>query len=555
MRIARQAGSRPKDLPVDCILLEYFMRNYSRPGRSPVHSRNGMAATSHPLATQTAIQILRDGGNAMDAAIAACAVQCVVEPGSTGIGGDCFCIYAPQGSIDLVAYNGSGRVPAAAEFSYFEANRITAIERTSPHAVTVPGAVDAWSRLSADHGRLPLAEVLAPAIDFAENGFPVSSVVHTAWRNNVAALSEDEYSAAAYLVDGNAPAIGTVHRFPELAATLKAIAEGGREAFYEGPVAEDMVDRLQGLGGLHTPEDFSEAHGDYVTPIASEFRGHTIYECPPNGQGVIALLLLNMAQLLDVGTGGPLTVDRIHQEIEACRLAYRARSMFVGDPQLSDIPVEALLSEDYARDLVAAIDPQRAVVPPRDVVPPRHPDTVYLTVVDNDRNACSFINTLFYGFGSCITAPRSGVLLHNRGQGFVLEPDHPNCIAPRKRPLHTIIPAMVACEGRAVMSFGVMGGQYQAFGHMQFLTRHLDFGCDLQEAMDLPRFMVDPFTGEVEIESAIGDEIVHKLMARGHRIVRPTAPIGGSQAIAIDWEHGVLTGASEHRKDGCAIGY
>ncbi len=531
------------------------MRDISRPGRSPVHSRNGMAATSHPLATQTAIQILRDGGNAMDAAIAACAVQCVVEPGSTGIGGDCFCIYSPQGSTELVAFNGSGRAPAAAELSYFEANGITAIERRSPHSVTVPGTIDAWSRLSADHGRMSLADVLAPAIDFAENGFPVSSVVHTAWKNNVEALAGDEYSSAAYLVDGKAPGVGTVHRFPELAATLKAIAEGGREAFYEGPVAEDMVDRLQGLGGLHTLEDFAEAQGDYVTPITTEFRGYTISECPPNGQGVIALLLLNMAELLEVGSGGPLTADRIHHEIEACRQAYRARSLFVGDPQFSDIPVEALLSQDYARDLVAAIDPQRAVVPPRDVVLPRHPDTVYLTVVDKDRNACSFINTLFYGFGSCITAPRSGVLLHNRGQGFVLEPGHPNCIAPRKRPLHTIIPAMAARDGRTVMSFGVMGGQYQAFGHMQFLTRHLDFGYDLQEAMDLPRFMVDPFTGEVEMEGAIGDETMHKLMARGHRIVRPSTPIGGSQAIAIDWEHGVLTGASEHRKDGCAIGY
>ena len=454
-----------------------------------------------------------------------------------------------------MAYNGSGRAPAAAELSYFEANGVAEIERQSPHAVTVPGAIDAWSRLSADHGRLPLANVLAPAIDFAENGFPVSSVVHTAWNRSVEALAGDEYSAAAYLVDGRAPAIGTVHRFPDLAGTLKAIAEGGREAFYDGPLAEDIVNRLEGLGGLHTLEDFQSAQGEYVTPITTEFRGHTIHECPPNGQGVIALLLLNMMQMLETDPGGPLTVDRIHQEIEASRQAYRSRTLFVGDPDFSDIPVEAILSQDYARDLVAAIDPQRAIVPPRDVILPRHPDTVYLTVVDKDRNACSFINTQFYGFGSCITAPRSGVLLHNRGQGFVLQPGHPNCIAPGKRPLHTIIPAMVARDDRAVMSLGVMGGQYQAFGHMQFLTRYLDFGYDLQEAMDLPRFMANPFTGEVEMEGAIGDEIMHKLMARGHKIVRPGAPIGGAQAIAIDWQQGVLTGASEPRKDGCAIGY
>lgn len=531
------------------------MRDISRPGRSPVHSRNGMAATSHALATEAAIHILREGGNAMDAAIAACAVQCVVEPGSTGIGGDCFCIYAPNGSTDLVAYNGSGRAPAAAELSYFNDKGISAIERHSPHSVTVPGAIDAWCRLSQDHGRLPLAEVLAPAIDYAENGFAVSSVVNMAWNNNVSALASDEHSAAAYLVDGKAPAVGTVHRFPELAGTLKAVAEGGREAFYEGPVAEDMVNRLQGLGGLHTMEDFATARGDYVTPISSEFRGYTIYECPPNGQGVIALLLLNMVQQLEIDPGGPLTVDRIHQEIELSRQAYRARSLFVGDPEFSDIPVEALLSSDYAKDLVAAIDPHRATEPPRDVALPRHRDTVYLSVVDKDRNACSFINTLFYGFGSCITAPRSGVLFHNRGQGFVLEQGHPNCIAPGKRPMHTIIPAMAARDGRTVMSFGVMGGHYQAFGHMQFLTRHLDFGYDLQEAMDLPRFMADPFTGDVELEGALGEEIAQKLAARGHRIIRPAVPIGGSQAIAIDWEQGVLTGASEPRKDGCAIGY
>ncbi len=531
------------------------MRDHSRPGRSPVFSRNGMAATSHPLATQTAIRILYDGGNAMDAAIAACAVQCVVEPGSTSIGGDCFCIYAPEGSTDLVAYNGSGRAPVAADVSTFEAKGIAQIERHSPHSVTVPGAIDAWCRLSAEHGRLPLAEVLAPAIDFAANGFPVSPVVHLAWSLGAADLAEDADSAAAYLVDGAAPKVGAVHRFPALAQTLKAVAEGGREPFYKGAVAADMVERLQAMGGLHTAEDFALAAGEYVTPIAADFRGHTVYECPPNGQGVIALLLLNMMQELDPDPSGPLSLSRIHHEIEAARLAYRARSMFVGDPAFGAIPVEEMLSKAYARDLVAAIDPQRAIIPPREVPLPRHPDTVYLTVVDRDRNACSFINTLFANFGSCITAPRSGVLLHNRGQGFVLEPGHPNCIEPGKRPLHTIIPAIAARDGRTVMSFGVMGGQYQAFGHMQFLTRHLDFGYDLQAAMDLPRFMVDPFNGEVEMEPAIGDDTMQKLNERGHQVVTAAWPVGGSQAIAIDWNNDVLIGASDPRKDGCAIGF
>jgi len=531
------------------------MRDLSRPGRSPVLSRNGMAATSHPLASQTAIRILNDGGNAMDAAIAACAVQCVVEPGSTGIGGDCFCLYAPEGSTDIVAYNGSGRAPAGADLAHFQSRGIEAIERRSPHAVTIPGAIDAWCRLSDDHGRMALGEVLAPAIDFAENGFPVSPRVHFDWSGNASFLREDPVSAGIYLVDGEAPAVGAVHRLPELAGALRAIAEDGRDVFYRGWIAQDMVEHLQAKGGLHTMEDLAVAEGDYVTPIAADFRGHTIYECPPNGQGVIALLLLNMMRHLDIDPGGPLTVDRIHHEIEAARLAYRARSLHVGDPAFSEIPLDALLSDAHAGDLAATIDPQRAVHPPRDVALPRHRDTVYLTVVDKDRNACSFINTLFYGFGSGITAPRSGVLLQNRGQGFVLQPGHPNCIAPGKKPLHTIIPALAARDGRVVLSFGVMGGHYQALGHMQFLTRHLDFGFDLQEAMDLPRFMPDPFTGDVEVENGVSDATVEALTVRGHAIHRPATPIGGSQAVAIDWVNGVLTGASDPRKDGCAVGY
>ncbi len=531
------------------------MRDLSRPGRSAVHACNGMAATSHPLATQTAIQILRDGGNAMDAAIAACAVQCVVEPGSTGIGGDCFCLYAPGGSADIVAYNGSGRAPGGADLAFFQAAGLEAIERYSPHSVTVPGAVDAWSRLSADHGQLDFGALLGPAIDFARDGFPIASRVHTDFTASAALLRSDPVSSSAYLLDGAAPAVGSVHRLPKLATALEAIAEGGRDVFYTGWIANDMVERLQAMGGVHTAEDFAAAAGEYVIPISSEFRGYNILECPPNGQGVIALLLLNMMQHLDLDPGGPLTVDRIHLEIEAARLAYRARNLFVADPALSAVPVEALLSQAYARDLAGAIDPQRATLPPRDIALPRHHDTVYITVVDRERNACSFINTIFGSFGSGITAPRSGVLLHNRGQGFVLEPGHPNCIAPGKRPLHTIIPAIAARGGKTVLSFGVMGGHYQALGHMQFLTRYLDFGFDLQEAMDLPRFMVDPESGEVDMETGIGDETVAALTARGHRIRRPAMPIGGSQAIAIDWDNGVLTGASDPRKDGCAIGY
>ncbi len=514
-----------------------------------------MAATSHPLSTQTAIRILQEGGNAMDAAIAACAVQCVVEPESTGIGGDCFCLYAPQGSADIVAFNGSGRAPAGASVQALSERGVTSIERHSPHAVTIPGAVDAWSRLLNDHGTMSLGTVLAPAIDHAQNGFPVSSRVHTDFSVQAEFLRADPVSAAIYLPDNAPPPVGSVLKLPQLARSLATIAEEGRDAFYRGRIAQDIVEHLQSLGGLHTMDDFGSAAGEYVTPISGSFRGRQIVQCPPNGQGVIALLLLHMFEKLPIDPGGPLTLDRIHTEIEACRLAYGARNVFVGDPAFGESPVKRILSDAYAQSLVDAIDPQRAVVPEAHFELPPHRDTVYITVVDKDRNACSFINTLFFNFGSGITAPESGVTLHNRGQGFVMEEGHPNCIEPGKRPLHTIIPGMVLDNGRAAMSYGVMGGQYQSFGHMQFLTRHFDFGLDLQEAMDLPRFMVEPTSGRVDLENGIGPDLRAQLQARGHEIALPPAPIGGSQAIFIDWHNNVLTGASDPRKDGCALGY
>jgi gamma-glutamyltranspeptidase/glutathione hydrolase len=514
-----------------------------------------MAATSHPLSTQTAIKILQQGGNAMDAAIAACAVQCVVEPESTGIGGDCFCLYAPQGSADVVAFNGSGRAPGAATLEALAERGVTAIDRHSPHCVTIPGAIDAWTRLLSDHGTMSLGAVLEPAIAYAENGFPVSSRVHSDFSLQAPFLRDDPVSASVYLPGNAPPAVGSVLRLPQLARSLTAIAEEGRDVFYQGWIARDIVEHLQSLGGLHTMQDFADAAGEYVSPISADFRGKTVLQCPPNGQGVIALLLLNMFEKLEIDADGPLALQRIHTEIEACRLAYAARNQYVGDPAFGHSSVEGLLSGRYAEQLVAAIDPSRAVVPPPQFGLPVHRDTVYISVVDKDRNACSFINSLFHNFGSGITAPVSGVTLHNRGQGFVLEKGHPNCIEPGKRPLHTLMPGMIVGEGRAVMSYGVMGGQYQAFGHMQFLTRHFDFGLDLQEAMDLPRYMVEPVTGRVDMENAIGPELRAELERRGHQIATPVAPIGGSQAIAIDWDNNVLTGASDPRKDGCALGY
>lgn len=515
----------------------------------------GVAATSHYLATQTAVATLQAGGNAMDAAVAACAVQCVVEPESTGIGGDCFCLYAPSGADTPIAFNGSGRAPGAATPEWFASQGITEIKRQSPHAVTIPGAVDAWQQLVRDHGTMGLGDLLAPAISYARNGYPVSSRVSSDFAFNVELLKDCPNSARVFLPDGKAILQGEVHRQPELADTLETIAKKGRDGFYHGEIAEDIVGYLQRRGGLHTLDDFANAAGEYVTPITAKYRGYDVFQCPPNGQGVIALLLLKLMERFDRAGDTPINVDRMHQEIEAGRLAYHQRDAWLADPALSDVPGEWLLSDANIDALFKTIQSERANTQLPDFQPPNHKDTVYITVVDKDRNACSFINTIFDNFGTGWMAPKSGVLLQNRGQGFTLQAGHPNCIAPNKRPLHTIIPGIVMENGKTVMSYGVMGGQYQAFGHMQFLSRHLQYGLDVQEAQDMPRFFPNPATGNVEVEGAIPQDIQDGLRARGHSIVPTVRPIGGSQAIWIDHERGTLTGGSDPRKDGCAIGY
>ncbi|MBY8974727.1 gamma-glutamyltransferase [Rhodobacteraceae bacterium NNCM2] len=529
------------------------MRDLELPGRSPAYGMKAMAATSHTLSTQTAIDILRKGGNAMDAAIAACAVQCVVEPGSTGIGGDNFCLYSPAGG-DLVAFNGSGKAPTGATCEYFASEGITELQRQTPHSCVVPGAVDAWCRLNADHGRLPLKDLLAPAIDYATNGYPVSSRVSADWAGAVELMKAEPTMARIFLPGGEAPKMGAMHKQPELGATMQAIADGGRDAFYTGEIAEDMVGYLRGLGGLHTMEDFANVSGDYVTPISADFRGHTVWQCPPNGQGMIALLMLNIMSGIETGDG-PISTARIHAELEACRLAYTSRNMYLADPAYAEVDVETLLSAEYADKLRAQIDSAKARDPMPDPDLVRHKDTVYISVVDEEGNACSFINTLFWGWGSGLCAPKSGVVFTNRAEGFSLDPASPNRIEPGKRPLHTIIPGMVTKAGRTVMPYGVMGGEYQAMGHMQFLTRMFDYGMDIQEAMDAPRFMADPFTGEVEMEDTVPAAIRAELGAMGHRIAKPAKPIGGSQGVWIDEASDIRIGGSDPRKDGCAIGY
>ncbi|MBY6263400.1 gamma-glutamyltransferase family protein [Azospirillum sp. 412522] len=531
------------------------MRDFEAPGRSLAMGRNGMAATSHPAATLTAVEILKAGGTAMDAAVAACAVQSVVEAGSTGIGGDCFALIAPNGGADIRAYNGSGRTPAAMTLESLRAAGVTELGRQSPHAVTVPGAVDAWARLVADHGRLPLSEVFAPAVAMAREGYAVTPRVAHDIALQTALLRSDPTAAATFLADGEAPAAGTVQTQPLLADTLEAIGREGPDAFYRGAIAEDMVEFLRGAGGFHSLEDFAAARGEYVTPIRTEYRGRAVHECPPNGQGIIALMILNILKRFQPA-GDPLSPDNLHVEIEATRLAYAARDAFLADPAHAKTPItEHLLSEALADALAARIDLGRALDTGGVFDAVEHRDTVYIAVVDKDRTAVSFISSIFHPYGSGLMAPRSGVLFHNRGQSFSLVDGHPNMVAPRKRPMHTIIPGMVTENGRVSLTFGVMGGHYQAMGHAHFLSKLFDHGLDIQSAIDLPRLFPLPGTRSVEAESAIRAAAGPELARRGFEVKAPGWAIGGAQAIGIDWENGTLLGGSDHRKDGCALGY
>lgn len=529
-------------------------RNFEEPGRSLAVSQQGMVATSHPVSTRVALDVLHKGGNALDAAVAAAAMQGVVEAGSTGIGGDCFVLFSKEGSTDIVAYNGSGRAPRAATTEYFIGKGMSEIPSTSAHAVTVPGAVEAWTRLIREHGRLDIGELLKPAANLARRGYPMTPRVVADLRRSLDRISKNKDASRIFLVDGQAPEVGGMQRQEQLADTLDAIGEFGPDAFYKGAIAEDMVDCLRGDGGLHTLEDFAATRGEYVKPISTDFRGHTIYECPPNGQGIIALMIMNILSRFKP-KGGPLDPDNLHIEIEATRLAYAARDRFLAENENGAVPVDYLLSSELADQLAAKIDLSKAIgdLPLFDYQ--EHKDTVYISVVDKDRNAVSFINSIFSSYGSGIVSPRSGVMLHNRGQSFSLKLGHPNAIGPGKRPLHTIIPGMVAKNGRVVMPFGVMGGHYQAMGHAHFLSKVFDHGLDIQSAMDLPRLFPLPGTNIVECEERIRTSAGAELAKRGFEIRVPAGPIGGSQAVWIDWERNVLFGGSDFRKDGMALGY
>jgi gamma-glutamyltranspeptidase/glutathione hydrolase len=529
------------------------LRDFERPGRSEAFTTSSMAATSHPLATVTALDVLRRGGNAIDAAVAAAALLGVVEPTQTGLGGDCFVLLIRGGEGAVVALNGSGWAPAGADIEHYLAHGMPAIAAESAHAVTVPGAVAAWAKLLADHGTMELGHLLEPAIAAADNGHPVAERVARDWVRQVEKLRRNKAAAELFLPGGTAPAPGTVLRQPALAAALRSIARDGARTFYEGWIARDMVTTLRAEGGVHTLEDFAAYEAEYVEPIRASYRGYDVWQCPPNGQGLVPLVMLRALEGFDCAGWGPDSVDLCHALVEIGRQAYADRDCFIGDPRTGDVPVAKLLSEDHANALRACVcaRPRNAELTP--VAVPAHRDTVFVAVVDRDRNAVALINSIFDDFGCGIVSPGTGIIFHNRASGFVLEHGHPNAIAGRKRPLHTIIPAMLTRNGRAVMPFGVTGGQFQPFGQVQLLSNILDHGMGVQAAIDRPRLFAS--ADRVELESTVPPALIRGLAARGHKIVPAPNPLGTAQAIWIDWGRGILRGGADGRRDGIAAGW
>ena len=547
--------------------MRYDPYAYRASRRSVVMAPRGMVATSQPLAAQAGIDILKAGGNAIDAAVAVNAALGVVEPMSCGIGGDLFAIVWEQESGSLAGLNASGRAPYAATIDYYRGRGHAYIPDTGPLNWSVPGCVDGWACLLERFGTMSLGQVLEPAIFYAENGFPVSDIIARDWAGSTPLLSPWPESVRVYLPGGQAPGPGAAFRNADLARSYRLLAEGGRDAFYHGEIAEAIVACSRAVGGLFSPEDFRDHASTWDDPVSVDYRGHTVWELPPSGQGIAALQMLNILEGFDLAETGCLSAETLHLQIEAKKLAYADRAEYYADPAFADVPVEALLSRAYADRQRARIDPRRAAadVPAGDPIL-RHGDTAYMTVVDEDRNAVSFIQSIFRGFGSGIVPERTGFPIQNRGQLFSLDPAHRNALVPHKRPFHTIIPAMVTRDGNPWLTFGLMGGAMQPQGHVQVLSHMIDFGMDVQEAGDAPRFQhfgsaeptgapMEAGGGRVDVEDGISEEAFRRLEEMGHRISRSSHGYGGYQAIRIDPDTGMLHGASEPRKDGCAIGY
>ncbi len=525
--------------------------------RSTVHARNGMVATSQPLAAVAGLRMLMEGGNAVDGAVASAAALSVVEPFYTGVGGDLFALVWTDKDKKVSALNASGRAPAAASVAELHKAGHTDYPYFSPYAVTIPGTVGGWEQLLSAHGTMPLAKVLGPAIQYAEEGFAVSDVISWLWQAGMKQLSNLP-SGAELMLNGRSPRPGEVVKLPELATTLRTIAEGGAEAFYKGDLARRIADFVQEQSGWVTSEDMARHTSDWNEAISTDYRDYTCWECPPNDQGLAALMALNIAEGFDIAGMGCQTPDTYHHLIEAMRLAFADALRYIADPTVVDVPTERLLSKEYATRRRSLVKSDRAIAEVLPGAVQTSGDTVYVSCIDGQGNGCSLINSLFEIFGTGLVVPGTGIALHNRGALFSLESGHPNELAPGKRPYHTIIPAMATRNGELVLSFGVMGAFQQPQGHLQILVNMIDFGMDPQEALNALRFSIQLGRG-VALEEGLPQSTVDALRARGHNSFLVQGYhrylFGGGQVIQRDPETGVLRGGSELRKDGAAVGW
>jgi gamma-glutamyltranspeptidase / glutathione hydrolase len=539
--------------------------------RSVVYGRNGMIATSQPLASAAGLKALQDGGNAIDAAVTAAAVLAVVEPSMTGIGGDLFAIVYDARTKTLRALNASGRSGYAATPEVFAARNLTRIPASGVLSVTVPGVVEGWAELLSKFGTIPMARAVAPAIEYAKNGYPVSEIIGGQWRNSERKLASDPVTAATFLPAGRAPRPGEIFVNANLAATLQKIAAGGRDAFYKGPIARAIVADMRRRDGLLEERDFSEHKADWIEPISTSYRGYDVYELPPNTQGATVLEMLNILEGFDVKAMGPQSPAYLHALVEAKRIAFADRAAYIGDPaSVPPVVLKTLISKEYAALRRQEIDPAHAAESykagaidgarpsagdeaDQNLTDLDRGDTIYMTVADGKGNFVSLIQSLFSDFGSGIVSADTGVLLHNRGSLFNLTPGHPDQIAPHKRPLHTLIPAFIMKDGKPWVSFGVMGGDHQAQGHTQVVVNLVDFAMNIQEAGEAAR--ITHGNNGLLVESAIVEASRAALAERGHKVTVSIGPFGGFQGIMFDSRTGVLMGGSDPRKDGLAIGW
>lgn len=532
--------------------------------RSEVIAQNGMACTSQPLATQVALDILKAGGNAVDAAIAANAVLGLTEPTGSGIGGDIFAIVWDAKTQKLYGLNGSGRSPYELKLQYFKDNGYEKIPAFGPLSVSVPGCVDGWFELNKKFGKLKMNEILAPAIRYAREGFPLSEVIAYYWQGNARSLQKYEGFTEIYMPGGKTPAKGEIFKNPYLANTLELIGKEGRDVFYKGEIAEKIVAYLKEQGGFFTMKDFEDHTSEWVEPISTNYRGYDIWELPPNGQGTAVLQMLNILENFDIANMGFGSPEYMHLFIEAKKLAFEDRAKYYADPDFNKLPTSELISKEYGKRRATLINQNRAARSyPAGF--PESPNTIYLTTADKDGNMVSLIQSNFRGMGSGMTPGKLGFVLQDRGELFTLEEGHMNVYEPHKRPFHTIIPAFITKDGQPYISFGVMGGGMQPQGHTQIVCNIIDFGMNLQEAGDAPRISHEGSsepTGEimtdggvVSLESGFSYDTIRELMSKGHKISFENGPYGGYQAIMFDSKNKVYYGASESRKDGQAAGY